>query len=223
MADVNRKASLEQWKSSLKTFTERKSTYITDESLKRGKLILEDFVRFSNPTGSVLDIGCGSGDFGRYSSFDGYVGIDPIAYHTQEFPFTMGVGEHLPFRDNTFDCVVTMATLDHCLEPERVVEESKRVLKDSGRLFVFLKVSRTSPTYKIRRAFSYLKALDFSSLFRSIGGNISLVSRHGNEPCLEYGHTRSFTEKTLPALISESLRVVKTKWHDQDAFIVAQK
>lgn len=38
----------------------------------------------------------------------------------------------LPFQDNTFDCVIIQAVLEHVLEPQRCVSEIHRVLNDSG-------------------------------------------------------------------------------------------
>jgi SAM-dependent methyltransferase len=38
----------------------------------------------------------------------------------------------LPFEDNTFDCVIVQAVLEHVLEPQRCVSEIHRVLNDSG-------------------------------------------------------------------------------------------
>ena len=38
----------------------------------------------------------------------------------------------LPFQDNTFDCVIVQAVLEHVLEPRRCVSEIHRVLKSDG-------------------------------------------------------------------------------------------
>lgn len=44
-------------------------------------------------------------------------------------------GHDLPFRDDTFDAVVTTAVLEHVLYPEKVVGEIVRTLKDGGLLY----------------------------------------------------------------------------------------
>jgi SAM-dependent methyltransferase len=41
----------------------------------------------------------------------------------------------LPFQDNTFDCVIVQAVLEHVLEPQRCVSEIHRVLNDSGMVY----------------------------------------------------------------------------------------
>ena len=41
----------------------------------------------------------------------------------------------LPFEDNTFDCVIVQAVLEHVLEPHRCVDEIHRVLKSNGLVY----------------------------------------------------------------------------------------
>jgi len=41
-------------------------------------------------------------------------------------------GHNIPFEDETFDCVVVQAVLEHVLDPQRCVDEIYRVLKHSG-------------------------------------------------------------------------------------------
>lgn len=155
------KGTVEHWKSQLEMFRKSEDVYLTEDSENRNRLLYEDFIRFTSPSGLVLDIGCGSGDFGRCIDFRNYIGIDPIVCRTKDFHFVQGVGEYIPFKDATFNCIVTLQALDHCLNPARVLEECKRLLQDSGRLFIWLKATRTKPEYKIRRAIQYLRALDF--------------------------------------------------------------
>jgi len=41
-------------------------------------------------------------------------------------------GHDIPFEDETFDCVIVQAVLEHVLDPQRCVAEIHRVLKSSG-------------------------------------------------------------------------------------------
>ena len=41
-------------------------------------------------------------------------------------------GHDIPFEDNTFDCVIIQAVLEHVLDPVRCVDEIHRVLKMTG-------------------------------------------------------------------------------------------
>jgi SAM-dependent methyltransferase len=51
--------------------------------------------------------------------------------------FVRGVGEHLPFRDGSFDAVVCCLVIEHARDPDAVLAEAVRVLAAGGR-FVLL-------------------------------------------------------------------------------------
>lgn len=44
-------------------------------------------------------------------------------------------GHDLPFKEETFDCIIIQAVLEHVLDPQRCVEEIHRVLKDDGLVY----------------------------------------------------------------------------------------
>lgn len=46
--------------------------------------------------------------------------------------FQRGVGEHIPFPDNTFDLAISLAVLEHVESVTAVIEETYRVLKPGG-------------------------------------------------------------------------------------------
>jgi ubiquinone/menaquinone biosynthesis C-methylase UbiE len=90
----------------------------------------------------VLEVGAGLGliNFTNVPCFN--VGIDPL-YHYLRPRLTSstahlitGIGEKLPFKDRTFDIVLCLNVLDHCINPEEVLKEIRRVLKEKG-LFIF--------------------------------------------------------------------------------------
>lgn len=43
---------------------------------------------------------------------------------------------HLPFADESFGCVLSTEVLEHCEQPQRVIEEFARVLKPGGKLIL---------------------------------------------------------------------------------------
>ena len=96
---------------------------------------------------SICDVGCGTGS-GMKQIMDGHPdlsahGIEPIdamlgqAIEGNNIPkeiLVRGVGEALPFKDNSFDAVYAVAVLHHVRNPDSVVKEMLRV----GRNAVFL-------------------------------------------------------------------------------------
>ena len=87
--------------------------------------------------GSFLDVGCdmviNSSKIIPESST--YLGIDPFIHKSNEFKI-FGIGEALPFVDNSFDNILFNASLDHILDYYEAISEAARVLKQSGSLFL---------------------------------------------------------------------------------------
>lgn len=77
--------------------------------------------------GLILD--CGSGR--RPTYFENVVNYEIVAYDTTD---VIGVGEMLPFSDNSFDAVISMAVLEHVKDPFRCADELARILKPGGEL-----------------------------------------------------------------------------------------
>ncbi len=105
--------------------------------------------------GEVLELGCGGGinlQFYDRSKIDKLTGLDPSAelldYTRQEakaLGFEMdildGVGEAMPFADDSFDTVLTTFTLCSVQEGKQVLKEMRRVLKPGGKI-LFLEHGR---------------------------------------------------------------------------------
>lgn len=97
------------------------------EQLRKLRIIkkLLDFKK----TDFVLDVGCGTG----LSKALGckLVGIDPSEELIKQANILAikGVAEKLPFKDKTFDAVVSVTAIHNFKDPERALKEMKRVLK----------------------------------------------------------------------------------------------
>jgi SAM-dependent methyltransferase len=78
--------------------------------------------------GLVLDAGAGK----RPVYFDNVVNYEIVPYDTTD---VVGVGEELPFADDSFDAVISHAVLEHVKDPFRCAREIARVLKPGGELF----------------------------------------------------------------------------------------
>lgn len=80
------------------------------------------------PGGMILDCGAGM----RPTYYEDVFNYEIVDYDTTDI---VGVGEHLPFHDNTFDAVLSLAVLEHVRDPMRCASEIARVLKPGGKLF----------------------------------------------------------------------------------------
>lgn len=90
----------------------------------------------------ILDIGCGFGEFGGVF-FDSFieVGVDisdtDLALAAQKKKYkklTLADARALPFKDETFNTVLSISSLEHIKRVEKVFAESFRVLRPGGML-----------------------------------------------------------------------------------------
>ena len=86
--------------------------------------------------GKVLEVGSGTGQL--QDLVDDYTGLDISStvrryYHK---PFVAASATDMPFPDNTFDAMWSIWVLEHIPEPERALQEMRRVLKPGGVLFL---------------------------------------------------------------------------------------
>ncbi len=91
----------------------------------------------------ILDVGCASGWFlsklaEKYPHFS-LVGVDiykpAIQYGRKVYKnldLVLADGHKLPFKNNSFDLITCTEVLEHVVEPDKVLEEIKRVLKPNG-------------------------------------------------------------------------------------------
>lgn len=77
--------------------------------------------------GRLLDLGCGTRRTETVTTRTGatYVGLDIMG----EAPHVLGRGEILPFVDDSFDFVLSMAVFPHTTYPDLAVREAYRVLR----------------------------------------------------------------------------------------------
>lgn len=144
--------------------------YQRSSSIKFHEDTMEQLVEMAAPRGVVLDDGCGTGAFlefaeGRRSGADRYVGVDisrVMLSHAQRRLQARGAAPllvqadacRLPFADDTFDVIYARGLIHHLPEPERGMQELRRVLKPGG-VAVVLDPNKTListlPRYLARR------------------------------------------------------------------------
>ena len=92
---------------------------------------------------SVLDVGCGTGDFIPYLNCKHYTGLDIhenfITIARERFPhyeFVLGDVYSLPFNDSTIPSIVSFGLLEHLKDIDKGINEIRRVLAADGE-FIF--------------------------------------------------------------------------------------
>jgi ubiquinone/menaquinone biosynthesis C-methylase UbiE len=98
----------------------------------------------------VLDVGCGSGYLlrllaSRCPGATELTGVDPApgmikvaaaSAADKRLRFSVGVAEHLPFGDRSFDLVVSVTSFDHWSDQQAGLAECHRVLVPGGHLIL---------------------------------------------------------------------------------------
>jgi SAM-dependent methyltransferase len=86
------------------------------------------------PAGTVLDLGCGVGHSYHLLAPRETVGVDisAAALAGQERRTVVADMRELPFADSEFDAVLSVQSLEHVPDPDRVLAEVARVVKPAG-------------------------------------------------------------------------------------------
>ena len=86
------------------------------------------------PDGRILDLGCGVGHSYHLLAPRETIGvdIDPEALAGQERETHVADMRHLPFPDDDFDAVLSVQSIEHVPDPERVLAEVRRVVRPAG-------------------------------------------------------------------------------------------
>lgn len=109
----------------------------------------------------ILDLGCGEGTRLNYLALPGQkaFGIDisrtailVAKNRSKSINFSVGDLEKLPFKNESFDLIYSAYVFEHLENPEKVILEAKRVLKNGGDLVIICPnygaPNRASPPFK---------------------------------------------------------------------------
>ena len=167
---------------------------------KNFKKLIFNFVNFSKiKNGTLLDIGCSSGWFRSYAKDVNYIGLDIIVRKDIkiDFPMAVGIGERLPFKDESLDHVLIIATLDHVISPEKVVKESYRILKKGGRICILNTVRIPNSARKLSvYAFLLFQKIIFFD-FESIIMNSKEILLKKEDPYHTFEFTASYMKEMM--------------------------
>jgi ubiquinone/menaquinone biosynthesis C-methylase UbiE len=146
----------------------------------------------------ILNVGSGPLGFLYYFKKGKLFSLDPLAdffkkkykiRYRDNFKLIKGVGEELPFPDESFDIVGSLNTLDHTHLPKKVLSEANRVLKKSGLLYI--------ETNIVNIRFLILAKI-WSIIYRIIYRNIF------NKP-----HPYILTKRYVKKILPKNLKIIK--------------
>jgi SAM-dependent methyltransferase len=102
------------------------------ESIDRALHIARPYFR-----GRVLDVGCGERPYAALAQECGcrYTGVDLSASHMPP-PDVCADSCALPFRDKSFDTVLSTQVLEHVRDPFATLREAARILREGGNLIL---------------------------------------------------------------------------------------
>lgn len=92
--------------------------------------------------GKLVDIGCGRMPYRKELEplVDSYIGVDhpevSKLYKSDVKPEVLVDAKKLPFQNNFFDIALLIQVLEHVDEPDKVIKEAARVLKQGGILII---------------------------------------------------------------------------------------
>jgi ubiquinone/menaquinone biosynthesis C-methylase UbiE len=144
-------------------------------------------------TGSVLEIGSGSGKFLRTLTVQRpelrVHGCDIADWEAPDPDIDFRVMERdIPYPDASFDAVLVVDVLEHVPDPAHLLDEARRVLKPTGRFIGFVPIEgEPRSLYALYR--------------RLLGDDLYVRTKH---------HVQSFTHAGLSKLLEERFQLVDT-------------
>jgi ubiquinone/menaquinone biosynthesis C-methylase UbiE len=193
------------------------------------KFLFSDYTREGD---KVLDIGCGNGRYFELLKDADYVGIDNSSKLIEEAKkkyaeanFLVADALDIPFGDNTFDKIYSIAVLHNIPSKELRLEflnEAKRVLKSKGLLILTV--------WKFHRSSDYFRL--FKNIILKLVGKSKLDFKDFLEPwsdrTLRYFHW--FSKKELKRIVLKAgfnvkeIGVVRNKkGNRRNIYIIAEK
>jgi SAM-dependent methyltransferase len=168
------------------------------------KCCYEDIIDRIETRGLVLDIGCGQMIARKY--VDGtYVGLDVAGK-----PNVRGDAVALPFREGSFDSVISIVVIQHISADQMCFKEIKRVLRDSG--FALIVLANKYTTYWLNQRI--YKTIPYAYMkFYTIPDIVKLLKSEGLR-ANDYGYHEFLApfEEYLPLAIMSKIVSKGRNW-----------
>ena len=108
--------------------------FILDRTIKNMVAETVDFLEgFIEERENIVDIGGGGGwisqELQKRKHTKNLI-LDVTNLNQTDLPLVIYDGKNMPFADNTFDSAFLICVLHHCSDPERVLKEAKRIVKN---------------------------------------------------------------------------------------------
>jgi|SRR3989344_2999245 len=211
-------------KTDMKEFYSRSKPYL--EQLKKHDLsvfgkYIKKIIRYVPAKSKVLDVGCGVGQVSNFLAGRGYnvIGTDISQLLIEEAKkngkanFRVMDALNLEFEDKRFDCVISAETIEHIPDPEKMLSEIHRVLKNGGILVLRFpnrqnKVKQLSTLIKKRPRFEIVNP--------NLGADV-----YGEDEDLCY---LASTADIIVYLRERGFKILETKpWFWRAGLIIAKK
>lgn len=139
----------------------------------------------------ILDLGCGNGGNKRYLQDKGFHNILSVDYLSDGAEYLVDV-HRMPFVDESFDMIITTATLEHFYNPYIAFQEMARVLKKKGMLIA---------------SGSFWESWHGNSCFHSTPGGLQLLCQFSGLELVDMWSGWGF----IPSVSSHALRLGRFK------------
>ena len=168
----------------------------------------------------VLDIGCAKGFLVK--AFQD-MGIDAIGVDISSYAIKHGIcsnliladATNLCFKSNTFDLVVSIHTIEHLRNPEKLIAEARRVLKPGGYLFIVTPTPEGDKKRKIPdpthvSVYSEKKWMTFFNGFERLKDKEREIARIYTIN-LAKAHAKMYANKAPTSFIGKILNIIKIR------------